>query len=52
MSKSTTKEKQDILIQVKVYPSVRKKLQELADKDRRTLADFVRVNLEKLININ
>lgn len=51
MTKKTTKEKQDILIQVKVYPSVREKLQELAEKDSRTLADFVRVNLEKLIKV-
>lgn len=40
---------QSELIQVKVKPSVKKKLLEMAGKDSRKLADWIRVQLEKLI---
>lgn len=43
------KETQSALIQFKVKPSVKEKLQKMSDKDNRKLADFVRINIEKLI---
>ena len=38
------------VIQVKVTPELKKKIQEMADMDRRNISEFVRVQLEKLVD--
>ena len=38
------------VIQVKVTPELKKKVQQMADADRRNISDFVRVQIEKLID--
>lgn len=37
-------------IQIRVEPSLKKELQKLADADNRKLADYVRVQLIKLVD--
>lgn len=37
-------------IPLRVTPELKKKLQSLADKDHRTLSDFIRLQLEFLTN--
>lgn len=37
---------------VRVEPELKAKLQKMADQDRRTLADFVRLQLEKIVETN
>jgi len=39
--------KTDTLI-IRVEPQLKAKLQKMADQDRRTLADFIRLQLEKV----
>ena len=37
------------LIPIRVEPKLKKELVRLAEKDRRNLSDFIRVELEKLV---
>jgi predicted DNA-binding protein len=39
----------DEIINIRVEPEVKKKLQVLADKDSRTLSDYIRLQLKKLV---
>ena len=39
----------DNQIVIRVEPELKKKLQELAKKDRRTLSDYIRIQLENLV---
>jgi len=38
------------VIQVKVTPELKKKVQQMADADSRNISEFVRVQLEKLVD--
>lgn len=49
MTKKEVLETQSELIQFKTTPTIKSKLQALAEKDNRKLADFIRVYLTKLI---
>jgi len=42
----------DEVIQVRVEPPLKKELQKMADADSRTLADYVRLQLIKLVEEN
>lgn len=42
----------DETIQVRVEPTLKKELQKLADADHRNLADYVRLQLIKLVEEN
>jgi mRNA-degrading endonuclease RelE of RelBE toxin-antitoxin system len=39
----------DTIIQVRVEPELREKLQKMADNDSRKLSDFIRLQLTKLV---
>lgn len=39
----------DEIINIRVEPEVKQKLQALADKDSRTLSDYIRLQLKKLV---
>lgn len=39
-------------IPIRVDKTTRKKLEQLAQKEKRTLSDFVRIQLEKVIEVN
>jgi predicted transcriptional regulator len=39
----------DTIIQIRVEPELRAKLQTMADKDSRKLSDFIRLQLTKLV---
>ena len=43
--------KNDALITLKVPADMKVKLSKLADQDKRTLSDFIRLELEKLLKI-
>lgn len=40
--------KKDATIVIRVEPKLKEQLQKMADADKRTLADFVRIKLESL----
>jgi mRNA-degrading endonuclease RelE of RelBE toxin-antitoxin system len=42
----------DTVIQIRVEPQVRVKLQKMADQDSRKLSDFIRLQLMKLVEPN
>jgi len=39
-------------INIRVEPELKKELQKMADADHRSLGDFIRLQLEKLVEIN
>lgn len=45
-------ETKDETIQIRVEPTLKKELQKLADADNRKLADYVRLQLIKLVDEN